>query len=189
MTKILLVPDLMMKLIHLFYVFIYHILHQSICLFGPFVQAWWQSHANIIFFLFWINFCLVYTAIDLCYFLSFVYFVDFDLCPNEHAIISHFLRNCPPKSSLDETLDHIAVVAEADKSFHFSVRSGRKLEVHIDVHIMWKQTLPQKISVATDSLFINLILLHIYYLLAVRHFFVKINSILFMRSDNRTTFL
>jgi hypothetical protein len=74
--------------------------------------------------------------------------------------LSAFIRDRPPKPTLDESLDHGPVVASSNVGLPLLGAVGKVVtfEVEIDVDVVADHVLPQKINIAFDSLVVDHVL-------------------------------
>jgi hypothetical protein len=86
---------------------------------------------------------------------------DFELSPHKIAVWSALIHNTPPKSALNQALDHSPIVAFRNIGLPLLRPIGNIIafQVQIDVYIMAEHILPQELKVALDALIVYHILL------------------------------
>ena len=113
-------------------------------------------------------------------FLSFKNFINFKLTPYKSALLTPFFRDNPPKPPFDETFDHIAIIAIANKSFHPFEVKFRLGEVKIKVDIVCYHTFPEELGVAFNSFFVDIVCLIPCSIFHACHFLIEINFSFFV---------
>ena len=115
--------------------------------------------------------------------------IDLDLRPYKMAIVSPFINNGPPKSSLEQAFDHGSIIPRSHIRFEFlgSVAEIIRFKVKIVNKVIRDLNLEQEIDVRLDSSLINLSKLFFLLIFGPFQLFVEILFfpwIQFLRTDS-----
>lgn len=77
------------------------------------------------------------------------------MAPYEHAVLTVLLRNGPPKSTFEQSFDHVAVITEADIGLDFGGKGMGLADIEFEIDIMGNHYLPEELVVAFDSFLID----------------------------------